>query len=310
MPATKYPAGVPIIYDEVHQAGGHTGDGWKKLNRMAFKMTVPLIMNSATPNYNDHERVFCMTAIGDKEPVRNFLDWVVKNCITRPNPFSMIPYVDGFLHYPSALEFLRSRPWVAYVEDTATWKEVSLTLPTPTDWVFTTLFEEAGASQRHLRMVASDMEKRHKRVELRFIGDDGLIRPEILNAMFRSMHVNEGNSSKQWMIYCSHKSVAEALYHTFESYEVGSEYWIITGDTSEDDVENFKQMFIQSDHGLLIGTSAIATGMDGVDKTCHHMLILDDIVGDNALRRQLIGRILPRGVDDDDERVVVRATFE
>ena len=47
-----------------------------------------------------------------------------------------------------------------------------------------------------------------------------------------------------------------------------------------------------------MGTTALATGTDGIDKVCDTLVIVDD-VDDAALRRQLIGRILPRGLDTD-----------
>jgi hypothetical protein len=45
---------------------------------------------------------------------------------------------------------------------------------------------------------------------------------------------------------------------------------------------------------MLIGTATLATGTDGLDKVCNTLFIVND-TDDDALRRQLIGRILPRG---------------
>src|SRR6478735_2236633 len=84
---------VAWIVDEYHQLGGHTGVGFKKFNKLMRTFTGDLIMASATPNYNDADRVFCLTAIGDEAPNRNFLDWVWDNCICKPNHFSTIPDV-------------------------------------------------------------------------------------------------------------------------------------------------------------------------------------------------------------------------
>lgn len=47
-------------------------------------------------------------------------------------------------------------------------------------------------------------------------------------------------------------------------------------------------------HHVLIGTATLATGTDGLDRVCDTLLILDD-TEDDSLRRQLIGRIMPRG---------------
>ena len=44
----------------------------------------------------------------------------------------------------------------------------------------------------------------------------------------------------------------------------------------------------------LVGTQTLATGTDGLDKVCDTLVILDD-TEDDSMRRQLIGRIMPRG---------------
>ena len=44
----------------------------------------------------------------------------------------------------------------------------------------------------------------------------------------------------------------------------------------------------------LVGTQTLATGTDGLDKVCDTLVILDD-TEDGAMRRQLVGRIMPRG---------------
>jgi hypothetical protein len=45
---------------------------------------------------------------------------------------------------------------------------------------------------------------------------------------------------------------------------------------------------------VLVGTASLATGTDGLDKMCDSLIILDD-TEDDSLRRQLVGRIMPRG---------------
>ena len=52
---------------------------------------------------------------------------------------------------------------------------------------------------------------------------------------------------------------------------------------------------------MLIGTASLATGTDGLDKMCDTLIILDD-TDDDSLRRQLIGRIMPRGADTDTSK--------
>src|SRR5690606_36652977 len=51
---------TPIIVDEFHLLGGHTGIGWKKFDRLSAGLQAPIIIGSATPNYNDAERVYCV----------------------------------------------------------------------------------------------------------------------------------------------------------------------------------------------------------------------------------------------------------
>ena len=303
---TKYPKGVPIIFDEAHKLGGHTAIGWKKLNRMATGIMAPIILMSATPNYNDAERVFCLTAICDTAPNRNYLQWLYDTCNTTPNYFSAIPDVDEDHPFKGrdggALEFLVDKPWCAYIEDDATWKAVSFRLPMQTDLVF----EEYGYDSVKHRIMASDMEKRHRRVNKAFIDDDSFIRQDVWDEVTTVIrgYTNYG----QWLIFCNHKTVAEALYRT-STRDGLEETFLITGDTKPEAVEVSKQAFIRSEQGVLIGTTTLAEGVDGLDKTCQALLILDDIEGDPSKRRQLIGRILPRGGDDGIERLVITATF-
>ena len=63
-------------------------------------------------------------------------------------------------------------------------------------------------------------------------------------------------------------------------------------------------MFLSGRRRILIGTASLATGLDGLDKVCDTLIIVDD-TDDNSLRRQLVGRILPRGgnVDNKTKRI-------
>lgn len=296
MTASQYRKTDPIVVDEFHEMGGHDAVGFKKLNRMAPKLEAPIIMASATPNYNDAERVFCITAIGQKSPNRNFKGWIYQNCITRENPFSAIPYVDGFLLFNGAADYLLNEPYVMYIEDTATWLEDTLELPSN----IADEFFDYGYDRRRHRMISSLMGQFHRIVDYRFIDDEGLIRNEIRAAMVEMMFKYPDRT--KWLVFCSHQTVAQALYRT-----ISGNVWLIDGDTKDHD--DVKKAFIEAEAGWLIGTTALATGVDGIDKVCHSMLLLDDIRGDNAKRRQLIGRILPRGNDDTAERLVVTARF-
>ena len=65
--------------------------------------------------------------------------------------------------------------------------------------------------------------------------------------------------------------------------------------TKEERIEDFRTGQLD----VLIGTATLATGTDGIDKVCDTMVILDD-TDDDSLRRQLVGRILPRGESAPD----------
>jgi hypothetical protein len=300
---TAYSASLDraFIVDEFHQLGGHSAAGWKKFNRMMRKFTGEVIMASATPNYNDAERVFCLTAIGDESPSRDYINWLWDNCNCSINRFSRVPDVDEdnpFKNYESAIDFLLSRDWVSYIEDKAEWTPRTLILPAAEN----VLFERYNTNKRSQKVMNSEMEKRHARINDRFIGEDGLIRPEIMGAVSKELSLFPDR--KKWLVFAFHKTVAQALKRT-----VPGNTWLIDGDTNKKLVDPIKEQFIAAPGGWLIGTTAIATGMDGVDKVCTSLLILDDIDGDPSLRRQLIGRILPRGSADDRPRLVVTATF-
>jgi hypothetical protein len=286
--------------DEFHQLGGHDATGFGKFKRMMRTYTGEVIMSSATPNYNDPERVFCVLLIGDEHPETNYLDWLWEYCICKTSPFKIMPDTFGYKDYESNIEFLLTRDWVSYIEDKAEWDERWVTLPETYD----DLFERFNADTREEKIINSEMEKRHKRVRNLHTTEDGTIRLEILQIMLTEM--NKFPRYQKWMIYCMHSSVSKALYRSLSNAD---NVFYVDGDTTKKRLEEQKHGFINAERGFLIGTSSIATGMDGVDKTCHAMFILDDIVGDDALRRQLIGRILPRGAQDTSPRLVIRATF-
>ncbi|QNN98053.1 DNA helicase [Microbacterium phage Fede] len=301
---THTPTNVPWIIDEYHKLGDYDGAGFKKWKKLSTKISELVVGMSATPFYNKPSRAWCMEVAFDNSPIYNYGDWIYKHCETEPNPFGYYPKVLGFLGGQTATEYLNEKPWIAYIEDQAVWTPYELVIPSQQDFVFDTL----NYSRRHHRITASDMEHRHKANELNFIDEDGLIHEEIREQIELLMYRFKDEHTK-WLIFCSHKTVAEALYATYTRPELTDRdtVWMITGDTK--DYATPRDAFIQADEGWLIGTTAIAEGVDGLDKTCHALLLLDDIVGDGAKRRQVIGRILPRGKADDAERIVVTAVF-
>ena len=296
MKGTPVPTNVPWIIDEYHKLGGPSAQGFKKWKSLSAKIQAPIVGMSATPNYNDPDRVFCLEVTFEESPVSNYGDWLYKNCKTEPNRFAYYPIVTGLLRFDSPLDMLKSKSWVAFVEDTAVWNKHELVLPTMYDYKF----EQYGLLERQLRVVASDMEKRHARVSLCFLNDKGRIRKRVLRAVQEELA--KYPQYKKWLIVCAHKTIATALYESLKR-----DVWLITGDTK--DIEPEKNGFIVAKHGWLIGTTALAEGVDGLDKTCQAMLLLDDIEGDASKRRQIIGRILPRGTGDERKRLVITAKF-
>ena len=300
MADTKLPKDTPIIVDEFHQTGKHGGPAFKKLERMA-RFFPGIILASATPEYNDADRVYCAAKIIEPEKhMGGYLAWVQRNCHTSPNPFAITPYIDGLIGYEgedAAAQWLVDQGWCAYIEDTADWEAIDLEIES--DWD-PTYFDQLGFDESQTRIMASDMEARH-RIEylLRVDPETGRVRNGIMEELIKVMQ--EGD--KPWLVFCHHETIARALM------AVMSEVWetyLITGTQSGKEVEQNKQGFLKSTAStrVLIGTSALATGVDGIDKVCDRLLIFDDIVGDHSLRRQLIGRVLPRGTYQRDTTVV------
>ncbi len=100
------------------------------------------------------------------------------------------------------------------------------------------------------------------------------------------------------MFFASHVKIAKAV-HKYLMTGATEIAVLISGAstaiTRSQELESFK---MDDDVRYLVGTTALATGTDGIDKVCDTLVIVDD-VDDAALRRQLIGRILPRGLDTD-----------
>jgi superfamily II DNA or RNA helicase len=69
---------------------------------------------------------------------------------------------------------------------------------------------------------------------------------------------------------------------------------VVTGGTSAKQKSAAIAAFRRGELEVLVGTASLATGTDGMDKVCDSLIILDD-TDDDALRRQLVGRIMPRG---------------
>lgn len=283
---------TPIIVDEFHLLGGHKGMGWKKLDRLARGLQAPLVLASATPNYNDAERVYCVQHVLDPSAAKGgYIQWLYDNCETEVNPFGAEPQVTGFRKYLSAEEFLADLPGVHYVEDevikTVAIGDVVVTTQVPDE------FERYGLLRTQQRIVASQMEERHRRKRLQILDEDGTY---VKEEIYQEIAVLCGSVATPTLLFCASSQIAAALHRTI--IEHGAKAAIITGDTGRGDKAIAVARFLAGDYEVLIGTATMATGLDGVDKMCDHLLIVDD-TDDDSLRRQLMGRILPRGLDDD-----------
>lgn len=289
MKSTKLSRTTPVIADEMHQFGGVKGVGWKKLERLARTLNAPMILASATPNYNDAERVYCIHRILDPEDTQGgYLEFLYKHCITSQNPFSVTPDVVGFRECESAKAYLAALPGVMYLPDDVELDISYRNIQIPWDSDLQ-IMEEYGYNRRRHRMIASGIEKKHTQVNQQLLDDNGYICIQVENT------INEcALGEKKVVLFAAHATIAEALAKRYvHSME------LVTGKQSTKEKTRAINSFKNSPEiRYLIGTASLATGTDGLDKVCDTMIIVDD-TEDASLRRQLMGRILPRGLDTD-----------
>lgn len=277
---------VPVIADEFHLFGGHSGKGWAKFERMSAALDAPVIIASATPNYNDADRVYCIQRVLDPYSCKGgFIQFLYNNCVVEHDPFSATPKVTGFINYKDAETYLASLPGVSYVPDELVWSIKDVTYPVK----MPVAYEAYGYNERKHRIVASLMEDRHTRIYQGLVEETGLIYPTIVNQV---LDLLKGPT----LIYCNHATVAVALLVSLDKQGINVD--VVTGDTPKFVKQQLVDSFIQRKYDVLIGTATLATGTDGLDKVCDRLIILDD-TDDDSLRRQLVGRIMPRGADSD-----------
>lgn len=273
-----------VIADEMHLFGGHAGKGWKKLDKLAMHLKAPMVLASATPNYNDAERVYCIQHILDPHSVKGgYIAFVYANCLTEENPFGRMPKVTGFIHHQDAAAYLASLPKVEYLPDDLVYtiEEVPIPVCVPPE------FDEFGLNARKGRIIASQMEERHARVDLAYITNTGRLQDHVYAEVKKIF-----STSPTTLVFAVHATVAEALGVSLRRDGVGHE--VVTGALSKAVKQNILDQFVDGQFDVLVGTASLATGTDGLDQVCDTLVILDD-TDDNALRRQLIGRIMPRG---------------
>ena len=282
MKDTRLSRTVAIIADEFHLFGGQGGKGWRKMDRLAQHLQAPLLLLSATPNYNDAERCYCLQHVLDPLSCRGgFLQFIYQHCETEQNPFGMEPKVTGFLHHKDAASYLASLPGVYYLPDDLVYKIIDIPYQEGLDPDLTSY----GYDRRRHRMVASIIEMAHTARLQGLVNEDGHLRRAVLD---------EVNKVKErpLLIYANHATVADAVARTFD--RDNQAYRLVTGSTTKVLKDRILREFKQGTVPVLIGTATLATGTDGLDRVCDTLLILDD-TDDDALRRQLIGRIMPRG---------------
>lgn len=300
MKETKLSRHIPIIADEMHMFGGHGKQGWKKLEALAKGLDAPLVMASATPNYNDAERVYCIQRILDPLTCKGgYIEFIYRHCTTEQNPFGKEPIVTGFHHFANAEEYLAALPGVAYLPDELVWSITDVTFVTPVPWAY----EVFGYDARRHKMVASGMEDRHTRTFMARVNEKGFIHSHVLEDV---LDLIDGSPTPV-MVYCNHSTIAEALARSLKCEK--RRFVIVTGDTSKRLKHEFVERFKQGKREVLIGTATLATGTDGIDKMCDRLIILDD-TDDDSLRRQLVGRIMPRGADSDASKKQVYRMVE
>ena len=291
----------PIIIDEFHMLGGYQAQGWKKLERIARGLQAPLIICSATPNYNDVERCYCVQKIVDPDSARGgYIEFLYQHCETRQSMFSMTPDVIGFRSQQSAAEFLAAMRNVLHVPDDVDYTVQDVPLPRQ----MSLEFDEYGLSPFGLRLMASQIEARHTERRFNLIGTDDRFRQSVYHTVADLV----GNlPPTKVLMFCNSSRIAEALHQCLCSYGVPA--GIITGKNTKKSKEAELHRFINGDMEVLVGTASIATGTDGIDKVSDLLILVDD-TDDESLRRQIIGRILPRGADTDaSKKVIYRLTF-
>jgi superfamily II DNA or RNA helicase len=280
-----------VIADEFHMFGGHGGKGFQKFDTLARHLQAPLILCSATPNYNDAERVYCIKHVLDPRGTSGgYIQFLVQNCNTKMNPFGIEPLVDEdnpFLHFDSAENFLRSLPGVYHVPDNVVFQieEHDVDIPLPDE------LGKYGYERRNHRMVASAMEMRHTEVQLKLIMEDGFLDVQVHKLIDQ---VRAGYEPV--LIFCNHQTVAAAL--SLSLFDAKQVHGLVDGTLSTKTKARIIEEFRRGNIPVLVGTASLATGTDGLDKVCDMLIIVDD-TDDDALRRQLIGRIMPRGADVD-----------
>lgn len=285
MKETKVSRTRPIIVDEFHMLGGFKAAGFKKLEKIAGGLQAPVVICSATPNYNDVERCYCIQRITDRRATEGgYLSFIYKHCGTEVNPFGQVPRVTGFLRYPDAASFLADLPNVEYIEDDLVYdiEDVEMDLPVPAELL------TYGVDRRREKMVGSIIERKHTVIDHMLVQEDGTLASEVGHFLVEGV----SNAETPVLVFAVHLAVAEAATKTL--VKAGLIAQTVHGKMTKLQKNDRLEVFKAGKMHALVGTQTLATGTDGLDKVCDVLVILDD-TDDGAMRRQLIGRIMPRG---------------
>jgi len=284
-PDTKLSRLQPLVIDEFHMLGGYKAAGFKKLEKIAAHLGAPLIICSATPNYNDVDRCYCIQRITDRRATEGgYLSFIYKHCDTEVNPFGHVPRVKGFTSYPDAASFLADLPNVEYIEDDLVYdiEDVELELHVPEELV------TLGVDRRRHKMVGSLIERKHTVIDHMLRTEENFLEPDVEDTLLQVIK----DSPTPVLVFAVHKAVAMAAVNSLidAKYVALGVHGQMSKTAKNQAIEDFKVGRMNA----LVGTQTLATGTDGLDKVCDTLVILDD-TEDGAMRRQLVGRIMPRG---------------
>lgn len=295
---TTLKRGVPIVVDEFHMLGNR-GLGWKKAyayHERKLPKGIPLIICSATPQYNDVERVFCIGTIVDApNHPRDYETWLYDHCRLKKNPFGALPLVDRLINFDSAENFLASIPSVCYIPDDAP----DILVPVVVDSHLSEEFEIYNLDHRNKKIMSSTMEKKHTRRFQQIVSEDGRITAPVQEHI---AHIFRGDPDGTVMLFAMHLTVAKVLYEFLEESHPGEVAFVhgeLTKKRKDQEIAKFKDGTAK----FMVGTQSMSTGTDGLDKICDTMIIVDDME-DPSARRQLVGRILVRGTSGSNDNKI------
>jgi superfamily II DNA or RNA helicase len=284
-PERKLAKDKALIVDEFHMLGGYRAQGFRKLERISDRLMAPVVIASATPNYNDVERCYCIQRIVDRKATAGgYLTFIYKHCATEVNPFGHVPRVKEFLRYPDAPSFLADMRHVEYIEDDLEYTIVDEPLVLPVRPHVLTY----GLDHRRKRVFGSILERKHALLHHMLMDENGMLAQDVLDLLLREVM----SAPTPVLVFAWHLEIGRAAVRSL--LNAGYTAAMVDGKmplaAKDEVIEEFRAGNLQA----LVGTQTLATGTDGLDKMCDVLFILDD-TEDNAMRRQLIGRIMPRG---------------